>query len=199
VTVSLVAGEGGCCELELTSVDGTTWSEAPPNVPIGDLVNPCPRPTARWEFTDTSAPPAFQNTTVIFTCSGCNGCDEVIAQGCGCTDSIPQVLTASVDGGVSCCGQFSVPLAYNQLEGGWVGESPSAMCGHAIKLKLTCSGSAFQLALIAPGSGPCLGDSDADSSPGCDPINLSFSLNANGVGCCGGGVGGGVLGVTVTE
>ena len=182
----------GCCALRL-NVDEDINTGAPlDDVAIGEQsANDCPSPEAEWDFTD---PDTGKDYKVYFHCHQCGEVEQVIVSGC-CDDNVPKVLTASVDGGASCCGSFTVTLVYNEVSGIWEGSHPTAMCDHDVEITVSCGDSAWSISYDGTG---CTADND-NATGTCDPVNLSATLNAGGVGCCDELGNPGTLTITVTE
>lgn len=199
--------ENGCCELWLEATGDAIIANPdnnfPLEVPIGraDLLNPCPRPHGEWRFFEYGAEPGRDIVRVLFDCTDCGSGCFVNAGGC-CDEQIPKlprVVNADCSG---CCDDFSFPLIYDTIDGVWQGTSgPTDMCDHALTLRLSCNGSpdvtGWRLTLVGAGqSGPCIDVSvDSDVTSACDPLNLVFSVPANGIGCC--GLMGGTLSVNI--
>lgn len=194
--IELKGDEGGCCVLSLDTGD-VTPTLALTDVDVGGIDNPCPQPAAEWEFTASGG--YSESYHIIWNCVTCDDCEQVVVQGYGCCGgaaTVPKILTATVDGGGDCCGEFTLTMVYDPDLGTWVGYHPTAFCDHEIRLTLAC-GAEWTLQLDALGG--CTQETVTADSATCEPMYLTFTMPASGVGCCDLTAGGYDLAITITE
>lgn len=174
-----------CCEVELIATGGHQSTEPLDNVRIGTSFNPCPNPSATWEFFDDDD----NYYSITWEAAQCEGCERIIVE-C-CNSQIAKVLSAtvSISGGGCSCGSLVVPIAYDRTFGGWLGESDDGFCGHGISISLSCNdGVTWIMGIVA---NPCVvlpGESLNSYAAECDPLHLEFSFRVSGIGCCGPGL-----------
>lgn len=184
ITLGKVSEQDECCQLSLSSDGYVTIATNPGSVRVGTLTNPCPTPSARWEFLDDEG----KLVIVSFDCASCGGeCVGLVVEPdrcCGPEAAIlPRVLQADIDGGALCCGRFQLMLVWDSTQGAWIGRSEDAMCGHHVEIALNC-GPVWTLGFDA--SGCAQTGAEAAMGSTCTPVNLVFTLSTLGVGCCGG-------------
>jgi hypothetical protein len=214
--------EEPCCVLRLIEVASHPWegSITPDDVPIGDdIVNPCPRPTATWSYSIFDDQGEEQNVLVVFSCSGCGGCDSTDA---GCPCPVPKVLTVSVSstasgpgsgtGSGGCCPFSDTAIVYAG-SGLWSGEADT-WCGGPASFELTCSSTGsgsgwnllFTLNNCADSPGGLIELEVEAHSVQCEPLRLEYTFRVHdqntplGPFCCiNGPAGGGTITIVITE
>jgi hypothetical protein len=170
------------CYLFLSSTGSIITDTYTPPVLIDDLINPCPRPEARWEVQvpATADSPGF-TAFIDAKCSSCTDDCSVEAPQC-CTEertSFPTVIYASIQTSCPDCPDISVPMVFRWSLNQWVGVG--MMCGHSFEVRMGCPFNQIQFIGM-----PCIGFFDTDPSAACVPIYASFSGSTGGIGCCGG-------------
>jgi hypothetical protein len=175
----------GCCELALIDDGdlGITPAQWPAPVPIRDaaegIENPCPNVSWNWIVNRLPDPAIY----LEFHCNKCNECDKIIDE-C-CIGLIPRVIHASatITGEIMpCnCSSLELDLTFSDSERAWVGVSNSAFCGQPVTLRLSCTGSGWQLSIEADG---CVPGTTAIGTGYCEPLSLAFTARMTGLACC---------------
>lgn len=178
IKIALGANASGCCVLSLVEygsedIDPTSLSDR--DVPIGTVGNPCPSVIAQWNGFTNSGEAIF----IDFLCAGC-GCPTIRVTTC-CDRQVPRVLTATITTTCGPCPTIIVSLVYDRVAAAWIGELATGMCGHGIRLALTCGDPDWTLSFTGD---PCTG-LVMTGSGSCHPISLTFTGSVSGISCCG--------------
>ncbi len=185
----------GTCELTLSNVGGTTNFPAGQLPATSSIAGTCPDIQATWNFVttvDTIAGPIPSSITVTITSAECGVC-EALSSPPSCSEPLPRLLYATIDGSPCSCSSLSIPIYEDTLTGDstWVGQSdPDAFCslnsGCQVFIKLSCPGTdtGWILQLRYSTDGPDY-QTYTYQSGSCAPMSLVFyGIDGAGKGDC---------------
>lgn len=208
IAVELVPGYGsnGCCYLRIHtgSIQVGTGPSMLADVKIGEFtLNPCPDPVAEWEWQDASLPPLQSETRVYFECASCGSACDTITTPC-CPVPIPNLLYLTLQGTSIClCAAITVPCFWDPSQLKWIGSLAGVWCsppaaGNDVNVSILCQQSSGKLQLTF-NAGPCT-QQIVTGTGTCSPLDITFSIPAQGLSCCGNGwVGPGTITGTLTS
>jgi hypothetical protein len=129
-------------------------------------------------------------------------------------NKFPNTLTLTLTNvsNCACINGQTITLTWDTVQGGWFGTGGALSAGCTIDTanwELTCSDDGvdpgndcrdYILVMTQPSGGACVTISDfANSGCSCDPLELEFTLNPAGIGCCDSPFGPFEITATVTE
>jgi len=106
-----------------------------------------------------------------------------------CGNLLPDKLTAKIANGsnCACANGASIPLTWDPINQVWSGTAAMGSCGTNISLNFMCSGSSCAgFSLVITSATPCIVQSSSQNGGcTCQPLNVAFTFNLMGLGCCG--------------
>jgi hypothetical protein len=157
-------------------------------------VTGCEDLTATWEL--------YDGTTVSITCQACSNC-EPICEPCP-EPTVYPTLTVSVYPLANCSISGTFTVTYDAIAGAWIGSGPWVSSGtDELNIRLSCIGNSFMASVYATLSGglvtTCSFGATSPTNQDCALLLYDWQLlgSIGGQFCCGGGLFGSDIGLTV--
>ena len=156
-------------------------------------VTGCEDLTATWTL--------YDGTTVSITCQACSNC-EPICEPCPEPTVYPTLIVNVYPLSNCAVSARNVTVTYNSSIGSWNGSGPWSGTGDQINIRLSCVGNSFMASVNVTLSGSPTGCTFGATSPtnqDCALLLYDWVMNGElgGVFCCGGGLLGSNIGLTV--